>query len=77
MLQSCRDFKKLFKETRERSVKALGFVKRLKNDLGVAASFHVNVSVPELLERLKAKDYVQVTYLLVCLFVYLFIRPYK
>ena len=62
VLQSCRDFKKLFKERRERSIKALGFVKRLRNDLGVAATFHVNVLYSQLLEKLKANDYIQVMY---------------
>ena len=60
VLQSCRDFKKLFKETRERSIKALCLVKRLRTDLGVAATFNVNVSFPELLEKLKAASYMQV-----------------
>ena len=60
MLQSCRDFKKLFKETRERSIKALGFVKRLRTDLGVAATFNVNVSYSQLLDKLKSSGYIQV-----------------
>lgn len=60
MLQSCRDLKKLFKETRERSVKALAFVKSLKNDLGVAATFAITVEIPVLLEKLKAAGYIQV-----------------
>ena len=64
VLQSCRDFKKLFKETRERSIKALGFVKRLRTDLGVAATFHVTVPYDELLEKLKSSGYIQVRKLL-------------
>jgi hypothetical protein len=60
VLQSCRDFKKLFQETRERSIKALAFVKRLRSDLGVAATFNVNVPYSELLEKLKASGYIQV-----------------
>ena len=60
VVQSCRDFKKLFKETRERSIKALSFVKRLRSDLGVAATFQVNVPYSELLEKLKSSEYIQV-----------------
>ena len=55
-----RELNKLFKEARERSVKALGFAKRLRNDLGVASTFQVNVTVLQLLEKLKELGYVQV-----------------
>ena len=57
---ACRELKKLFKEARERSVKALSFAKRLRNDLGVAAKFSVNVTINELLEKLKQAGYTQV-----------------
>ena len=60
MLEACRGFKLLFNEARERASKALGFTKKLQNDLENAAKFSIDVSMNELLTRLEASGHVQV-----------------
>ncbi|XP_064627504.1 mitogen-activated protein kinase kinase kinase 4-like [Lineus longissimus] len=52
IIQTCREFKNLFYEARERASKALGFAKMLKKALEVAADFDINVSTQELLQKL-------------------------
>ncbi|KAK2570774.1 Mitogen-activated protein kinase kinase kinase 4 [Acropora cervicornis] len=54
VLEACRGFKHLFNEARERASKALGFTKKLTNDLENAAKFSIDVPVCELLRRLEA-----------------------
>ena len=60
VLEACRGFKHLFNEARERASKALGFTKKLTNDLENAAEFSIDVPVCELLRRLEASGHVQV-----------------
>lgn len=60
VLEACRGFKHLFNEARERASKALGFTKKLTNDLENAAKFSIDVPVCELLRRLEASGHVQV-----------------
>lgn len=60
VLEACRGFKHLFNEARERASKALGFTKKLQNDLENAAKFNIDVPVYELLTRLEASGHVQV-----------------
>lgn len=60
MLEACRGFKHLFNEARERASKALGFTKKLRNDLENAAKFSIDVPMYELLTRLEASGHVQV-----------------
>lgn len=60
MLEACRGFKHLFNEARERASKALGFTKKLQNDLENAAKFTIDVPMNELLMRLEASGHVQV-----------------
>ncbi|XP_052808624.1 mitogen-activated protein kinase kinase kinase 4-like isoform X2 [Mya arenaria] len=57
---TCRRFKSLFHEARERASKALGFAKLLRKDLEIAADFNVAVSMPELLQKLKDSDHINV-----------------
>ncbi|XP_022781351.1 mitogen-activated protein kinase kinase kinase 4-like [Stylophora pistillata] len=60
VLEACRGFKHLFNEARERASKALGFTKKLQNDLENAAKFTIDVPMNELLMRLEASGHVQV-----------------
>ena len=60
VLEACRSFKHLFNEARERASKALGFTKKLRNDLENAAKFSIDVPMDELLARLEASGHVQV-----------------
>ncbi|CAH1799809.1 unnamed protein product [Owenia fusiformis] len=60
VIQTCRGFKSLFHETRERASKALGFAKMLRKDLEIAADFNIIVSPGELLQKLKDTGHVQV-----------------
>ncbi|XP_078375482.1 mitogen-activated protein kinase kinase kinase 4-like isoform X2 [Oculina patagonica] len=60
VLEACRGFKHLFNEARERASKALGFTKKLRNDLENAAKFSIDVPLYELLTRLEASGHVQV-----------------
>ena len=60
VLEACRGFKHLFNEARERASKALGFTKKLRNDLENAAKFSIDIPVSELLTRLEASGHVQV-----------------
>ncbi|KAK7107487.1 mitogen-activated protein kinase kinase kinase 4-like isoform X2 [Littorina saxatilis] len=55
-----RGFKNLFHEARERASKALGFAKKLRKDLEIAADFNVVVTMRELFDKLKATDHVRV-----------------
>lgn len=50
----------MFNEARERASKALGFQKKLRNDLETAASYHVEVSAFELLAQLEKAGHMQV-----------------
>ena len=60
VLEACRGFKHLFNEARERASKALGFTKKLRNDLENAAKFSIDIPMSELLTRLDASGHVQV-----------------
>ena len=60
VLEACRGFKHLFNEARERASKALGFTKKLRNDLENAAKFSIDVPMYELLTTLEASGHVQV-----------------
>ncbi|XP_077977573.1 mitogen-activated protein kinase kinase kinase 4-like [Glandiceps talaboti] len=60
ILESCRGFKELFHETRERASKALGFAKLLRKDLEIAAEFAPAVPVNELLTTLRDSGHVRV-----------------
>ena len=61
VLEACRGFKHLFNEARERASKALGFTKKLMNDLENAAKFSMDVPMHELLMRLEASGHIQVS----------------
>ncbi|KAK6169248.1 hypothetical protein SNE40_020332 [Patella caerulea] len=58
--QTCRSFKNLFNEARERASKALGFAKMLRKDLEIAADFNITVTTKELLEKLEATHHVRI-----------------
>ncbi|XP_072036132.1 mitogen-activated protein kinase kinase kinase 4-like [Amphiura filiformis] len=60
IMESCRRFKNLFHEVKERASKALGFAKMLRKDLEIAAEFQQNVSVQEMLKVLKESGHVNV-----------------
>ena len=60
VLEACRGFKHLFNEARERASKALGFTKKLMNDLENAAKFSIDVPMHELLMTLEASGHIQV-----------------
>ncbi|XP_043552237.1 mitogen-activated protein kinase kinase kinase 4 isoform X3 [Chiloscyllium plagiosum] len=60
VIETSRALKELFHEARERASKALGFAKMLRKDLEIAAEFTLSAPVPEVLEALKTKKYVQV-----------------
>ncbi|KAL6064924.1 hypothetical protein STEG23_012869, partial [Scotinomys teguina] len=60
VIEISRALKELFHEARERASKALGFAKMLRKDLEIAAEFVLSASVQELLDVLKAKQYVKV-----------------
>ncbi|CAO2628737.1 Mitogen-activated protein kinase kinase kinase 4 [Lemmus lemmus] len=60
VIETSRALKELFHEARERASKALGFAKMLRKDLEIAAEFELSASVQELLDVLKAKQYVKV-----------------
>ena len=60
VLEACRGFKHLFNEARERASKALGFTKKLRNDLENASKFSIDVPMYQLLTRLEASGHVQV-----------------
>ncbi|XP_060229498.1 mitogen-activated protein kinase kinase kinase 4 isoform X3 [Meriones unguiculatus] len=60
VIEISRALKELFHEARERASKALGFAKMLRKDLEIAAEFVLSASVRELLDVLKAKQYVKV-----------------
>ena len=64
-LEACRNHKKLFKEIRERSAKALGFAKMLQKDLGIAAEYNVKVSSRKILELLRISKHVKVSLLVI------------
>lgn len=59
--RSCRNFKELFVDMRERIVKTLGFAKLLRKDLEIAADFDVIGNHNEILHNLLASDHVQVS----------------
>jgi mitogen-activated protein kinase kinase kinase 4 len=58
--QALRSFKNLFHEARERATKALGFAKKLRKDLEIAADFNVCVPMTDLFQKLKDTDHVRV-----------------
>ncbi|XP_071800919.1 mitogen-activated protein kinase kinase kinase 4-like [Asterias amurensis] len=60
IINSCKRFKCLFHEVRERASKALGFAKMLRKDLEIAAEFQKLVSTKELLRVLKKSDHIKV-----------------
>lgn len=60
VIETSRALKELFHEARERASKALGFAKMLRKDLEIAAEFVLSASARELLDVLKAKQYVKV-----------------
>ncbi|XP_053150993.1 mitogen-activated protein kinase kinase kinase 4 isoform X6 [Hemicordylus capensis] len=60
VIETSRALKELFHEARERASKALGFAKRLRKDLEIAAEFTLSASVREFLSALKAEEYVKV-----------------
>ncbi|CAH7307520.1 Map3k4 [Phodopus roborovskii] len=60
VIEMSRALKELFHEARERASKALGFAKMLRKDLEIAAEFVLSASVQELLDVLRAKQYVKV-----------------
>ncbi|KAK7497186.1 hypothetical protein BaRGS_00011480 [Batillaria attramentaria] len=55
-----RNFKNLFHEARERASKALGFAKKLRKDMEIAADFNVTVTTAELFDKLKETEHVRV-----------------
>lgn len=61
LLQTCRSIKNLFRETRERAAKALGFAKMLRKDLEIAADFNVLGAPEKLLADLAISNHVMVT----------------
>uniref|UniRef100_A0A803TRW3 Mitogen-activated protein kinase kinase kinase 4 n=1 Tax=Anolis carolinensis TaxID=28377 RepID=A0A803TRW3_ANOCA len=64
VIETSRALKELFHEARERASKALGFAKRLRKDLEIAAEFTLSASVREFLSALKAQQYMKVDNLL-------------
>ncbi|XP_041352279.1 mitogen-activated protein kinase kinase kinase 4-like [Gigantopelta aegis] len=56
---TCRNFKNLFHEARERASKALGFAKMLRKDLEIAADFNISVTIAELLNKLQETGHVR------------------
>ncbi|KAL4233273.1 Mitogen-activated protein kinase kinase kinase 4 [Mactra antiquata] len=58
--KTCRNFKNLFHEARERASKALGFAKLLRKDLEIAADFNVVVPTYELLQKLQDSGHINV-----------------
>nr|XP_045014130.1 mitogen-activated protein kinase kinase kinase 4 isoform X2 [Jaculus jaculus] len=60
VVEISRALKELFHEARERASKALGFAKMLRKDLEIAAEFTFSAPIHELLDVLKAKQYVKV-----------------
>ncbi|MBZ3881618.1 Mitogen-activated protein kinase kinase kinase 4 [Sciurus carolinensis] len=60
VIEISRALKELFHEARERASKALGFAKMLRKDLEIAAEFILSAPVRDLLDILKAKQYVKV-----------------
>ncbi|GAB6026709.1 Mitogen-activated protein kinase kinase kinase 4 [Chamberlinius hualienensis] len=58
VLQSCRDYKDVFHETRKRALKAMAFAKMLRKDLEIAAEFDVTVNPNQLLEKLQSTDHI-------------------
>ncbi|XP_063089167.1 mitogen-activated protein kinase kinase kinase 4 isoform X5 [Cavia porcellus] len=60
VIEISRALKELFHEARERASKALGFAKMLRKDLEIAAEFTFSAPVRDLLDVLKAKQYVKV-----------------
>lgn len=59
---SCKKFKDLFKEVRERSIQALGFAKMLQKELGIAAQYDVNTSYEKLFQLLNESRHKLVCY---------------
>nr|XP_020040794.1 mitogen-activated protein kinase kinase kinase 4 isoform X1 [Castor canadensis] len=60
VIEISRALKELFHEARERASKALGFAKMLRKDLEIAAEFILSAPVRDLLDVLKAKQYLKV-----------------
>ncbi|KAG8123660.1 hypothetical protein E2320_019265 [Naja naja] len=60
VIETSRALKELFHEARERASKALGFAKRLRKDLEIAAEFTLSASVRDFLAALKAQQYTKV-----------------
>ncbi|KAJ7422337.1 Mitogen-activated protein kinase kinase kinase 4 [Pitangus sulphuratus] len=60
VIETSRALKELFHEARERASKALGFAKMLRKDLEIAAEFALSAPVRDLLNALKAKEYVKI-----------------
>ncbi|XP_060097860.1 mitogen-activated protein kinase kinase kinase 4 isoform X1 [Heteronotia binoei] len=60
VIEISRALKELFHEARERASKALGFAKRLRKDLEIAAEFTLSASVREILSALKTQQYMKV-----------------
>ncbi|XP_044277435.1 mitogen-activated protein kinase kinase kinase 4 isoform X1 [Varanus komodoensis] len=60
VIETSRALKELFHEARERASKALGFAKRLRKDLEIAAEFTLSSPVCEFLSALKAQQYTKV-----------------
>ncbi|XP_063954186.1 mitogen-activated protein kinase kinase kinase 4-like [Lytechinus pictus] len=57
---SCRKFRELFHEVRDRAAKALGFAKMLSKDLEIASEFTLNTSVGDLMNNLKLSGHIKV-----------------
>ena len=66
VVEACRNFKKLYKEARDRAFKALGFAKMLRNDLEIAALFRVHGTPAEVFLALQKSDHVQVKNTVTC-----------
>ncbi|XP_038048070.1 mitogen-activated protein kinase kinase kinase 4-like isoform X1 [Patiria miniata] len=60
IINSCKRFKLMFHEVRERASKALGFAKMLRKDLEIAAEFQRTVPTKDLLRVLKTSDHIKV-----------------
>ncbi|XP_059082749.1 mitogen-activated protein kinase kinase kinase 4-like isoform X4 [Tigriopus californicus] len=58
--EACRGFQAVFHEARERAIKGVAFAKTLRKDFEVSAEYTMNITAPEVIQRLYETGHVRI-----------------
>lgn len=58
--EACRGFQAVFHEARERAIKGVAFAKTLRKDFEVSAEYAMNITAPEVIQRLYETGHVRI-----------------